>query len=139
MSTPLPDLSDMRILLVDDEPDNRYLMAEVIDLAGAEVLQAENGQEALEMLQQAAPDIILLDIAMPVLDGWEFRRQLRSDPAMDHIPIIVCSALAMSEEKRRIQEAGFDAHISKPFKVDDLYEELAYWQSRLRDRNQSPD
>ena len=135
MTTPIkPDLKHLRILVVDDEPDNRFLIAEIAALYGAHAVQAEDGQVALKLLDDFKPNVILLDLAMPGLDGWELQRRLRCNPALKDVPIIACTALAMTEDAQRAREAGFDGYITKPFKLDRLHDELIRWQAVMVER-----
>ena len=105
------------MLVVDDEPQVRATVTEALELEGYEVAQATNGMEALALLASGAPEVIVLDLWMPVMDGWAFRRaQLATHP---HIPVIVLSALDLSSEK--LQELRANALIGKPFDLDVLY------------------
>ncbi len=105
------------MLVVDDEPQVRATVREALTFEGYEVVEAANGAEALALLNTARPEAIVLDLWMPVMDGWAFRRaQLESHP---HIPIIVLSALDLSSE--RLDELKADALIGKPFDLDMLY------------------
>jgi CheY-like chemotaxis protein len=106
-----------RVLVVDDEPQVRATVSEALELEGYDVAQATNGMEALASLASREPEVIVLDLWMPVMDGWAFRRaQLASHP---HIPVIVLSALDLSSE--RLQELRANALIGKPFDLDVLY------------------
>jgi CheY-like chemotaxis protein len=105
------------VLVVDDEPQVRATVTEALELEGYVVAQATNGMEALSLLESGQPDVIVLDLWMPVMDGWAFRRaQLASHP---HIPVVILSALDLSSE--RLQELRADALIGKPFDLDVLY------------------
>jgi two-component system response regulator MprA len=106
-----------RVLVVDDEPQVRATVTEALELEGYVVTQATNGAEALVILASQSPDVIVLDLWMPVMDGWAFRRaQLATYP---HIPVVVLSALDLSSE--RLQELRANALIGKPFDLDVLY------------------
>jgi two-component system response regulator MprA len=106
-----------RVLVVDDEPQVRATVREALTLEGYEVAEASNGAEALALLSTAQPEAIVLDLWMPVMDGWAFRRaQLASHP---HIPVIVISALDLSSE--RLEELAANAVLGKPFDLDVLY------------------
>jgi CheY-like chemotaxis protein len=105
------------VLLVEDEPQVRATIAEALSLEGYAVTEAANGAEALTLLRDVKPDVIVLDLWMPIMDGWEFRKvQVAAHPG---IPIIVLSALDLSSE--RLRELHPDALISKPFDIEDLY------------------
>jgi len=106
-----------RVLVIDDEPQVRATVSEALELEGYDVTQATNGMEALAMLASREPEVIILDLWMPVMDGWAFRRaQLASHP---HIPVVVLSALDLSSD--RLQELRANALIGKPFDLDVLY------------------
>ena len=106
-----------RVLVVDDEPQVRATVKEALLLEGYEVSEASNGAEALALLRTYEPEAIVLDLWMPVMDGWAFRRaQLASHP---QIPVIVVSALDLSSE--RVEELAASAVIGKPFDIDTLY------------------
>ena len=106
-----------RVLVIDDEPQVRATVSEALELEGYDVAQATNGLEGLALLATHEPEVIILDLWMPVMDGWAFRRaQLASHP---HIPVVVLSALDLSSE--RLQELRANALIGKPFDLDVLY------------------
>jgi len=129
--TPRSNLSKLHILIVDDEPDNRDLVMDIVTLFGARASAAESGRDAMDQLEQAAPNLILLDLHMPGMDGWEVHRRLRDRAAMRAVPIIALTALAMPEDERRVKEAGFDGYMTKPFVIYDLVELLEEWQRRI--------
>ncbi len=107
-----------RILVVDDEPQIRSTISEALALEGYEVSQAKDGTQALAMLDEVRPDAIVLDLWMPVLDGWDFRQeQLRTHP---RIPIIILSATTLSAQQ--LAELGGPRVVEKPFDLDVLYE-----------------
>ena len=102
-------------LVVEDEPDSLEIAARLLKLAGATVLTAANGREGVEVAAAHRPDFILVDLSMPVMDGWEMQCQLKGNPDMTTIPVIALTAHAMQNVKEQVMEAGFAAHISKPF------------------------
>jgi CheY-like chemotaxis protein len=107
-----------RLLVVDDEPQVRATVREALSLEGYEVTEAGNGAEALSLLASAAPEAILLDLWMPVMDGWAFRRaQLLTHP---EIPVVVLSAQSISGD--RLRELRPDALVGKPFDLQALYD-----------------
>jgi two-component system cell cycle response regulator len=120
-----PETSTWRILIVDDEPDNLRLAADLLEYYGAQVEQAGSGQEALDRALAFRPNFVLLDLAMPGLDGWELHRRLRAMPDFEHVPIVALTALAMPTDAIRVREAGFDAYITKPFRVRSMIDQLA--------------
>ena len=107
------------VLIVEDDDDLREMMAQLLSLEGFQAAAVANGQEALEYLrQETAPDLILLDMMMPVMDGWEFRRRQKSDPTMAEVPVIVLSAL----DQGRITDISAEAILKKPLDFDRLLE-----------------
>ncbi len=108
------------VLVVDDDPDILEALSEILEAEGYQVLRARNGQEALGCLQSAPPALILLDLMMPVMDGWEFAQRMRQQPAVAKIPIIVLSADRNVGAKAR--DIGAVGHLPKPFELNDLLE-----------------
>jgi DNA-binding response OmpR family regulator len=114
----------MKILVIDDDPDVRTLCRLNLGWAGHEVLEAEGGQQALDMVAADAPDALVLDIMMPVVDGLQVLRSLRSDPATRELPVVVISARVGVEDQVRGLETGADAYVTKPFNPETLTETL---------------
>ena len=115
-----PD-QDFTVLIVEDEADNCEIMRSVVeDLLGYRALLAGNGEVALSKLRQNKPDLILMDLMMPVLDGFEATARIKSDPSTRHIPLIVVTALSRPNDRTRILSDGADAYITKPFSLDML-------------------
>ncbi|AEW00013.1 hypothetical protein A4D02_25000 [Niastella koreensis] len=111
-----------RVLVVEDEPMNMLLISEVLRKMGVEVLKAGNGKEALVMVAVHAPDLVFMDVNMPVMDGFAATRQIRtSTTGLSKIPIIALTADAMEEDKERCLESGMNDYISKPFKLEEIY------------------
>ena len=108
------------VMLVDDEGPYGEVMTEILGSYGLEVHVASDAVEALALLTQVAPDVILLDIMMPKMDGIMLMRLLLSDPSWPRIPIIVISAKAMPEERHRAVSSGANAFLAKPFTVQEL-------------------
>jgi two-component system, cell cycle response regulator DivK len=103
------------ILVVEDQMDNRQILRDLLGNAGYELLEAENGAEALTTVARQRPDLILMDIQLPVMDGYEATRRLKADPATKSIPIIVVTSYALSGDETKAREAGCDAYVTKPF------------------------
>ena len=103
-----------RILVADDDMDNRDIMAKVLAAAGFLVVLAENGARALDEVRRQTPDLILMDLSMPVLDGYAATRRLKSDPALAHIPVVALTAFALAGDEARARAAGCDGYIAKP-------------------------
>ncbi len=112
------------VLIVDDEPDNLEVVALYLDFIGATVKIARDGQEGLEMLKTFHPNLILLDLAMPKMDGWEMRAALRENPLARDVPTIALTAHAMPTDKDRVRDAGFDGYLAKPFSLPTLLTDL---------------
>jgi len=108
------------ILVVDDVPTNRELAAEILELESHEILQAGDGQEALDMIAERVPDLILMDLRMPVMDGIAATRSIKANPAYQKIPILALTASVMIGERERILKEGFDGFITKPIDFPEL-------------------
>jgi len=104
----------MKILLVEDNEMNRDMLSRRLQRRGYEVDLAVDGQQGVAMAQGAAPDLILMDMSLPVMDGWEATRRLKEDPATQHIPIIALTAHAMSGDREKALAAGCDDYDTKP-------------------------
>jgi CheY-like chemotaxis protein len=102
------------ILLVEDNEMNRDMVAQYLGYYGYMVLTAEDGAAAVALARRAAPDLILMDMSLPVLDGWEATRQLKADPATSHIPVIALTAHAMAVDRQMSFDAGCDDYEGKP-------------------------
>ena len=113
-----------RILVIEDNEDNLSLMRLLLERANYEVLVASNGFAGLELARAEQPNLILLDLAMPELDGWEVATELKNDIVTRDIPIIVVTAHALPKDRERAAEAGCDAFIVKPFSVSKLINEI---------------
>jgi len=104
-----------RILVVEDQEDNRRILHDLLTNAGYEIVQAENGEEAVKAAAAQRPDLILMDIQLPLLDGYEATRRIKSDPALRAIPIIVVTSYALSGDESKARAAGCDAYVTKPY------------------------
>lgn len=113
------------VLIADDAEDTRQALAVVLAAQGYRVLQARDGEEAVALTRAERPDVVLMDIAMPNLDGIAALDRLRADPATRGIPVAAVTARAMPDDQRRIAAAGFDAQLTKPFRVPELLDLLA--------------
>ena len=107
-------LDDTRVLLVEDVPDSREAMREVLEQFGADVVPAHDGRDALEKLATANPDLVLCDLRMPVMDGYEFVRHVRADPTRSGLPVVAVSGFGSEESRSACRDAGFDAYLAKP-------------------------
>jgi CheY-like chemotaxis protein len=113
-----------RILIVEDNADNLELMRFLLDHAGYQVLCTTTGLQALEAIRQEAPDLIVLDLGLPELDGWSLAQTLKEDPATQQIPLVAVTAYTLSSDRRRAMAAGCDGFISKPMDVRSFVEEI---------------
>jgi two-component system cell cycle response regulator DivK len=113
-----------RILLVEDNELNRDMLSRRLNRRGFEVLIAENGERALALASEQMPDLVLMDMSLPVIDGWEATRRLKADPATAALPIIALTAHAMASDRERALEAGCDDYDSKPVDLPRLLEKI---------------
>jgi CheY-like chemotaxis protein len=113
-----------KILIAEDNPVNRELLHELLEARGYVVEEAGNGQEALQMIAQSRPDALLLDLNMPVLDGFATVRKIREDAAISSLPVLAVTAYAMRGDREKTLEAGFDGYLSKPINPSALDAEL---------------
>ena len=111
-----------RILVVEDDADNRRIVVKVLTVEGYEVLEATDGRSALATARKEHPDLIIMDLAMPGLDGWQAATQLKSDPKVADIPIIALTAFAMRGDEEKAREAGCDGYLSKPCRPQTIRE-----------------
>ena len=118
-----------RILVVDDNQDNIEIIATRLRYRGYEILEASDGEQALALVREAAPDLLLLDVMLPDIDGYEVARRLRAGSER-HVPLIAISGFSSDEDRRRAEQAGFDRSFVKPVAYDALNDALAE-QARL--------
>jgi len=112
------------ILIADDDAKHRKLLTDVLQAEGYATLTAENGESAIEMARSAKPGLILMDIQMPLIDGVTAVKVLKADPDTQMIPVIAITALAMSDDWKRISAAGFDGYLTKPINIQELRAEV---------------
>ncbi|MBL8098154.1 MAG: response regulator [Anaerolineales bacterium] len=113
-----------RILIVEDNPDNMELMVYLIQTFGHTVLEAENGEKGLEIVEQAIPDLILCDIQMPSIDGYEFLRRLKLDAKLVAVPVVAVTAYAMVGDRDKVLNMGFNGYIPKPINPETFVKEI---------------
>jgi two-component system cell cycle response regulator DivK len=104
-----------RILVVDDQEDNRKILHDLFTSVGYEIIEAEDGEQAVIAAAAHQPDLILMDIQMPVLDGYDATRRIKADPTLRAIPVIVVTSYALSGDEDKARAAGCDAYITKPY------------------------
>ena len=115
-----------RVLLVDDYPDAREMYSEYLKFTGFDVVEAANGIEALQRAVDMEPDIILMDLSLPVMDGWEATRRLKADARTADIPVVALTGHALSGMSEGAQRAGCDAFVTKPCLPEDLVKEIRH-------------
>jgi CheY-like chemotaxis protein len=113
-----------RILVVEDVEFNRDLIVQLLE-DHYEILTATNGAEGIEVAERERPDLILMDLSLPVMDGWEATRRIKADEALQGIPIIALSAHAMKGDEDRARQSGCDDYLAKPLDEDLLFQKLA--------------
>ena len=105
------------ILIVEDNEMNRDMLSRRLERRGFEILLAFDGQMGLDLVRSHKPDLVLMDMSLPVVDGWEATRQMKSDPALEHIPVIALTAHAMASDRDKALEAGCDDYDTKPIEL----------------------
>jgi two-component system cell cycle response regulator DivK len=108
------------ILVVEDQEDNRRIVRDLLTSAGYETIEATSGEEGVLFAQTRRPDLILMDIQLPVLDGYEATRRIKAKAELRHIPIIVVTSYALSGDDVKARAAGADAYVAKPFSPREL-------------------
>jgi two-component system cell cycle response regulator DivK len=111
-----------RILVVEDQADNMQILRDLLTSAGYEMIEAEDGLEGVRAATAHRPDLILMDIQLPLLDGYEATRRIKADPALRAIPIIVVTSYALSGDENKARAAGCDGYVPKP------YTHAGFWQ-----------
>lgn len=112
------------ILIVDDFEDNRRIYVQFLTFSGFRVAEAENGKEALDLAFTLRPDLIVMDLSLPVMDGWEATRRLKSDDRTRDIPVVALTGHALTGHSKGAKEAGCDAYVPKPCLPEDLLEAI---------------
>ena len=118
------------ILLVEDNELNRDMLSRRLKRRDFEVLMAVDGQEGVSMATEKQPDLILMDMSLPILDGWSATRQLKANPVTSRIPVIALTAHAMDGEREKCIEAGCDDFDTKPVEFKRLIEKINHWISQ---------
>ena len=103
-----------RILIIEDQEDNRKIMHDVLSASGFKSLEATTGEEGLALAEREKPDLILMDIQLPEMDGYEVTRRIKGNPALNHIPIIAVTSYALSGDDKKAYAAGCDGYLTKP-------------------------
>jgi CheY-like chemotaxis protein len=110
----------LRILLVEDNPQNRYLMTFLLEKSGYTVDVAEDGERALDMLHVSTPDLILMDMQLPRIDGYEATRRIKASERLRSIPLVALTAHSMKGDRSKAIDAGCDAFVTKPVDADEI-------------------
>jgi len=103
------------ILVVEDHEDNRRILRDLLSSAGYGMIEAVDGEEGVALAESASPDLILMDLQLPGVDGYEATRRIKANPALRRIPVIAVTSYALSGDDERAREAGCDAYVAKPF------------------------
>jgi len=122
-----PASTGQTLLLVEDNEDNRIIYSTVLRHLGYDVIEAQDGVEAVDLARSALPDLILMDISIPRMDGWEATRILRGDPRTQGIPIIALTAHALADDRERASEVGFSSYLAKPIEPRIVAAEVRRW------------
>ena len=118
------------ILYVEDNPDNRLLVRRILISENYELLEATNAFDAIDLLEKITPDLILMDINMPEMDGYTLTTKIRSMPGLGRVPILALTANVMRGDKEKTLEAGCDGYIQKPLDIDQLTREIEKFLKR---------
>jgi len=122
-----------RILIVEDNPANLYLLEYLLTAHGHSTVTAMNGVEGLEQLRAIRPDLVLCDLQMPRLDGYEVLREIRGDPGFAGIPVVAVTAYSMPGDRIRVTQAGFDGYLTKPFNPETVVAQIEGYLAAARD------
>jgi two-component system cell cycle response regulator DivK len=104
-----------RILVVEDHEDNRRIIRDLLTSAGFSLLEATTGEAGVERAREEVPDLILMDIQLPGIDGYEATRRIKGHPALQHVPVVVVTSYALSGDDAKARAAGADGYVTKPF------------------------
>jgi two-component system, cell cycle response regulator DivK len=108
------------VLLVEDTEDNRFMMRRLLEMTGYRVIEAHNGEEAVQTTERERPDLVLMDLSLPVIDGLEATRIIRGSPRLKRIPIVAVSAHEKADFQAEALQAGCDAYVTKPIDFNEL-------------------
>jgi two-component system cell cycle response regulator DivK len=125
----------MLILYVEDNYENKLFVRRVIESMGHEMMEAETGHESLEIVKDRIPDLVLMDINIPGMDGLETAAKFKADPNLKHIPVIALTANAMKGDRERCLAAGCNGYMQKPIGVSDLRREVQQYATHLETQN----
>lgn len=117
-------MSGRTIVMVEDNPDNRTIYSIILECRGFQVLAAEDAETGIELIRERHPDLVLMDISLPRMDGFEATSRLKQNPETAEIPVVALTAHAFEEDKRRAREVGFDAYLTKPVEPSRVVREV---------------
>ncbi len=117
------------ILIVEDDPKSLVLIRDLLQVSGYSTIEATDGQQGVELAKASKPDLILMDVQMPVMDGLEATRILKADATTSNIPVLALTSYAMKGDEERILEAGCDGYLAKPYNIQELLKEVAKYLS----------
>jgi two-component system, cell cycle response regulator DivK len=123
-------MSSKRILVVEDQEDNRTILRDLLGMAGYELIEAADGAEGVKLAQQEKPDLILMDIQLPVIDGYEATRRIKGDADLKATPIIAVTSYALSGDEAKARAAGCDGYVTKPFSPRELLAKVSEYLPR---------
>lgn len=109
-----------KVLYIEDNPDNMTLVKRVLEVEGYQVIEARNGREGLARALEHRPDLVITDINLPDIDGYEVTARLKNEPRTAHIPVVAMTANVMKKDRENVARAGCDAYIAKPIDIDEL-------------------
>jgi two-component system, cell cycle response regulator DivK len=118
-----------RILVVEDQEDNRQIIRDLLAATDYEIMEAESGEQALEAVAKQRPDLILMDVQLPGMDGYETTRRIKADPALRSITIIAVTSYALSGEEQKARAAGCDSYVPKPYSPRQLLAKIRRYLS----------
>jgi CheY-like chemotaxis protein len=120
-----------KVLVIEDNVQNRYLISFILRRAGYEAIEAITGEEGVEMVERVHPDLVLMDIQLPGIDGYEATRRIRASSADEKMPIIALTSYAMTGDHERALDAGCTGYIEKPLNPDTIIDEIRRYQVSL--------
>ncbi len=118
-------MAPSRVLLVEDNPDNFELVRFLLEHAGYQVLEAHDGQKGLDLARRELPDLVVMDLSLPGVDGWTAARELKADPKTASIPLLALTAHTLPGDRNRALESGFNGYISKPINIKSFADDIA--------------
>jgi CheY-like chemotaxis protein len=121
-----------RILVVEDHDDARQMLCCLLSMQGHEVMEAADGQAAVDSIHKSNPEIVFVDIGLPVLDGYQVAQKVRSNPALDHIVLVALTGYGQQDDIDTAKSAGFDEHVAKPAHPEAIDTILSQWKGRQR-------